>query len=106
MSKKRRAYTAQFKFETIVEVLRGEKSNAQICRERNVTESLLYRWKQDFLDRAPGIFEDQRSRDQVAEEREQRIVELERMVGRLTMEIEVLKKARSILGSEWQTNGR
>lgn len=106
MSKKRRTYTAQFKFETIVEVLRGEKSNAQICRERNITESLLYRWKQDFLERAPGIFEDQRGRDRAAEEDKQQIAELERMVGRLTMEVDILKKAKSLLGSDWQTNGR
>jgi transposase-like protein len=34
MSKKRRTFTAQFKFETVMDVLRGEKSVAHICRER------------------------------------------------------------------------
>jgi transposase-like protein len=37
----RRTYTAQFKFETVLEVLRGEKSVAQICRERGINDSLL-----------------------------------------------------------------
>lgn len=42
MSRKRRTYSAEFKFETVVEGLRGEKTVAQICRERDITESLYY----------------------------------------------------------------
>jgi hypothetical protein len=42
MAQKRRKFTAQFKFETVMEVLRGEKSVAQLCRERDITETLYY----------------------------------------------------------------
>jgi transposase-like protein len=31
MAQKRRKFAAQFKFETLMEVLRGEKSVAQLC---------------------------------------------------------------------------
>lgn len=44
MSKKRRNITAQLKFETVMEGLRGEKPVAQICCERDITESLYYKW--------------------------------------------------------------
>ena len=94
--KDRRSYTAQFKFETIVEVLRGEKSVAQICRERGINDSLLYTWKQAFLERSVSLFEEKgQSLDQAAAER---IAQLEQMVGRQAMEIEILKKSRSLLG--------
>ena len=47
-STQRRTFSPQFKLETVVEVLRGQKTTAQICRERDITENLLYRWKQTF----------------------------------------------------------
>ena len=104
MSKKRRKYSPQFKFETVMESLRGEKSKAQICRERNITDALLYRWEQVFMDKAPGIFSN--GRQSAAEEAEQaaQVAELERMVGRLTMELEVLKKSTSWLRSQRRKN--
>ena len=40
MSKKRRTYSAEFKLETVMEGLRGEKPIAQICRDRDITDSL------------------------------------------------------------------
>lgn len=104
MSKKRRQFTAQFKFESVMEVLRGEKSIAQICRERDITESLLYKWRDAFLERAPEVFEDQRSNR--ASDGEVRIAELERMVGRLTMENAILKKASSWLEASRGRSGR
>ena len=92
MKSNRRKFSAEFKLDAVLELLRGEKSAAQICRERQLTESLLYRWRDRFTSRAAHIFDDQRGagRDEAA-----RVAELERMVGRLTMEIDILKKAKS-----------
>ncbi len=102
--KSRRKFSAEFKLDTVLEGLRGEKSIAQLCRERDITESLYHKWKALFQERAPEIFEDRRS--SIADGREDKIAELERMVGRLTMEVEVLKKARSWLGTPSGRNGR
>jgi transposase-like protein len=57
---KRRTFSPEFKLETVLDLLRGEKSVAQLCRERDITESLLYKWRDAFLERAPGVFVDQR----------------------------------------------
>ena len=43
MAGKPRQFTAQFKLETVLETLRGEKPIAQICRERQLTDSLVYK---------------------------------------------------------------
>ena len=53
------------------------------------------RWKQEFIERSPQLFEQRTA----ADGRDQRIVELERMVGRLTMELDVAKKVFRHLGS-------
>jgi len=103
MSKKRRTYSAAFKFETVVEGLRGEKTVAQICREHNITESLYYKWRDAFLERGASVFEDQRSsqRDEQAE----RIADLERLAGKQALELEILKKAGSLRDTVRRRNG-
>jgi transposase-like protein len=101
---KRRTFSPGFKFEAVLEMVRGEKSIAQICRERDITESLLYKWRDAFFERAPEVFADQRSSHD--DPQAERIAALEQLVGRQAMEIEVLKKARNLLTSASRKNGR
>ena len=105
MGKKRRNFTAQFKFETVMEGLRGEKSIAQICRERQITESLYYKWRDALLERGADVFEDRRGSEQ-RDEQAERIAELERLAGKQALEIEILKKASSVLDSIRGKNGK
>lgn len=105
MTKKRRKYRPEYKFETVMESIRGEKSKAQICRERDITESMLYRWVEQFLEKGPNLFDDHRPANETNGKEEQ-IAELEQMVGRLTMELGALKKSMSWLNSQRQTNER
>ena len=94
--RKRRSYTAEFKAGVVLEILSGQKSLAQASREHGIKDSVILRWKQEFIERSPQIFEKENSRD----ERDQRIAELERMVGRLVMELEMSKKVSRFLNSE------
>jgi len=41
-----------------MESLRGEKSTTQMCRARNITDSLNYKWRDIFLEHGEKIFED------------------------------------------------
>jgi transposase-like protein len=93
---KRRRYTAEFKAGVVLEILSGQKSVAQASREYGIKDSLISRWKQEFIERSPQVFEKDNRRD----ERDQRIAELERMVGRLAMELEMSKKVSRFLNSE------
>jgi transposase len=88
----------------VLEGLRGAKSVAQRCRERDITDSLYYKWRAAFGAAAPEIFADKHG--QHSDDTAQRIAELERLVGRLTMELEIAKKASGWLGSRWKGNGR
>jgi len=93
---KKRTYTPEFKAQVVLEVLSQQKSLAQASREYGVRDTVISRWKQEFADRLPKVFERGQDRD----ERDQRIAELERMVGRLAMELEISKKVSSILNSQ------
>ena len=52
--KSRRKFSAEFKLDTVIEGLRGEKSIAQICRERDISDSLYHKWKALFQEQAVG----------------------------------------------------
>ena len=101
MSKKR-TYTPEFKAQVVLEVLSQQKSLAQASREYGVRDAVISRWKQEFIERSPQVFQ----RRSGVDERGQRIAELERMVGRLTMELEVAKKVSGMLVSRQQRSER
>jgi transposase-like protein len=85
---KRRKFTPEFKARVVLEMLIDGKSPAQTSREYKIKDSVLSRWKAEFLERSPRVFEQGVARD----DRDERIAELERMVGRLAMELEMAKK--------------
>ena len=93
---KRKTYTTEFKAGLVLEILTEQKSIAQASREYGIKDSVISRWKQEFIERSPQVFEKENSRD----ERDQRIAELERMIGRLAMELEMSKKVSRFLNSE------
>lgn len=98
----RRRFTAEFKAQVVLELISGARSAAEICRAQQLSPQVLARWKAEFLERAPCIF----AQEEAQQTEHVRVAELERLVGRLTMELEVAKKASAILSSASNRNGR
>jgi transposase len=98
----RRKFTSDFKARVVLEMLTEQKSAAQVSREYGIKDSVLSRWKQEFIERSPQLFEQGAASD----DRDQRIAELERMVGRLAMELEMAKKVSRYLNSSRNESGR
>jgi transposase len=87
---RRRQCTAAFKAPGVLERLSGAKSSGELCREHQMASSVVAEWKALFLRRAASVFDSpESSHDQEAV----RVAELERLVGRLTLENDILKKA-------------
>jgi len=63
---------------------------------------LVNDWKAQFLAAAPQVFEKGAPSSGEAE----RIAELEQMVGKLTMQLEIAKKASRLLDGTSRRNGR
>ena len=99
---KRRTFSPEFKVQVVLEALSGAKTNAQICREYQLASTVVSAWKEQFLEAAPTVFVSPKSRSGEQE----RIAELERLAGRLALELEIAKKASSILSSHLSRNGR
>ena len=94
---KRRRFTAEFKAQVVLEMLTEQKSAAQASREYGIKDSVLSRWKQEFIERSPMLFEQGAVQQDT---REEQIAELERMVGRLATELEMSKKVSRFLTSK------
>ena len=96
MSKQRRSFTPEFKFQVVMDLLSGRKRRAELLREHQLHESTLEGWCQVLRERGPQLFAGNNQADSAEQAR---IAELERVIGRLTVELEVLRKACSRLKS-------
>src|SRR5947209_1656606 len=85
----RRSFTPQFKAQVVLAALSGAQSQAELCRQHGLKPELIALWKRTALDRLPTAFGAAPHDGQDAA----RVAELERLVGRLTLELEVAKKA-------------
>jgi len=90
---KHRSFTPEFKAQVVLEVLMGIKSVSEACQHYQLKPDMLSRWKVQFLERAATVFEREEQQNPALV----RVAELERLVGRLTLELEVSKKASSLL---------
>jgi transposase len=92
MALKRRRFTREFKLQVLREIEAG-KSIAQAAREHELHPNLITRWRSLQSEYAQDAFAGNGN----PYKQEARIAELERMVGRLTLENDFLKKALSHL---------
>ena len=93
--RKRRRFTPEFKAEVVLEALRGESSQAELCRKPyNLSEDQLSKWKQQVVENVASVFA---STDKRSSEATERIAQLEQLVGRLTLALENPKKASTLL---------
>ena len=87
MVRTRRTFSKEFKLQVIRE-LEGDKTVAELAREHAIDGSIIARWHREYRKHGEKVFE---GRGHLYKE-EARIAELERMVGKLTMENAFLKK--------------
>ena len=87
-SRSYRKFSAQQKTELVLASLRGPKTIAQLCREHDISESLLRKWREQFLAAGAERLSGRTERTEADELRRQ-VGRLERALGRKTMEVEV-----------------
>jgi putative transposase len=89
-----RTFTREFKLDVVRQVASGAKRPAQVCREHQLGESLLARWRREYEERGEAAFTPRVLDGQAIQaSAEQRVAELERLCGQLALENAALKKA-------------
>jgi transposase len=84
---KYRRFTQDFKRSIIEQLLSETVGPAELCRRYNISSGLLYTWKRQY---AAGKLDAEPSREA---ELAARVQELERLLGKVTLENEFLKRA-------------
>jgi transposase-like protein len=95
-----RSFSQGFKRQVVEELLGGDSRPAQLCRRHNISSSLLYHCKKQY---GRGKFNNEPIAEAALKDR---IEKLERLVGRLTLENEFLKKGLQNSLSQSERNGK
>jgi transposase-like protein len=80
-------YPPKLKFQVVLELLQGEKTVGQIAKAYGVHPNSIHKWKKEFLEKGPEVFD----QDGVVAEYEERIADLEQLLGKKEVEIALLK---------------
>jgi transposase-like protein len=97
--KERRQFSPEFKARVVLELISGKKGLMEASREYQIKDTVLSRWKQEFLERASQVFAQPKANDQ-----EDQLAELERVIGRLTVQLDMAKKVLGYSGFPPQAN--
>jgi transposase-like protein len=88
----RKQYTAAFKARVVQELLKEEKTLAQIAAEYEVHPTQLKNWRAVALEGLAGLFEKQDSTAELKRAHEQERTELYAEIGKLSTQVTWLKK--------------
>ena len=97
MPKKRREYSAQFKFRVALEALREQKTVNELASEHQLHPTLVRDWKRQLLSGGASVFE-RGNKAPAKKENEVPEAELYEQIGRLKMELEWLQKKSARFG--------
>ena len=96
-----RVFTPKFKLKIVLESMRRDTTVEQVRRKYNLNWSVLNHWRKEFRANAPEIFADKRNPGTRAQSQGyapgQSPDELKRVIGDLTVQVEVLNKAEGLL---------
>ena len=109
MSRQRRNFSAKFKSDLVMELLKGEKNlNTTLAvSENNIQPNLLRNWqKGDSSTSTYAVLDDKREdnlEEKIAEERKEK-AEYAKKVGQLTMQVDwAPKKSEEICGPDYES---
>jgi len=87
--KKRQQRSPDLKAAIVLEVLTGKISVPAAARKYKIKDSVIYGWRNEVIEKLPLVF----STKTADEDSQEKIAELERLIGQQAIEIEALKKA-------------
>jgi len=92
---RRRRWSSAEKLRIVEETLEDGASISVVARRNGVAANLLYRWRRLMLDGGAVAVsgDDDVTSNRAVRQMEERIRELERQLGRKTLEVEILKEA-------------
>ena len=91
----RRTFTAEQKMSIVLQGIKGETSVAELCRNHAISQVQYYKWRDLFFEGAKRRLNGKLHHTDSTVEKA-KIKELERIIGRQTITIEILKKIQNV----------
>ncbi len=88
----KRSFDREFKLQVVRQLLSGERRLAQLCREHQLSETQVRRWREQYEQDGENAWPETATLV-VERDAEHRIRELEAALGRAHLEIELLRRA-------------
>jgi transposase-like protein len=96
---KRRRFTAEFKASVVRAALRDDKTISQLASEYGVHPNQISEWKRVVLESLPDLFSHRKKSDEKERcEKEERLL---RQIGKLSVEVDWLKKKSDEYGIDY-----
>ncbi len=92
----KKTYSPEFKAQVVREILNEQKTIAEIASEYGVHPVQLSQWKKAALENLAAVFTDDRKVAKQQRQQEQKIEQLYSQVGKLTTQLECIKKKSGI----------
>jgi transposase-like protein len=89
----KKSYTATFKAQTVLELLKETKTLNQLASEYGVAASVLREWKLSAVKSLADVFEKRDSVTELKAAHERQVEDLYAEIGRLTTHVNFLKKS-------------
>lgn len=106
MKKTRRKWSPEEKAAIVLELLREESTLAEIAKKYDVSQQLISRWKTEFLNNMPAVFDKKNENvEKLKQEHEEEKERLVQKIGELTMDVDWLKKKQKQI-SQLKKKGR
>lgn len=94
----KRIHTPEFKVQVVLESFQRDTTIEQVCRSHGLAPSVVHKWRQIFRQKATSVFADGSHLKRFGYLPGQSPDELKRIIGAVTVENEILKKALGRLG--------
>ena len=94
MKKNRRKFTSAFKAKVAIDALTERNSLADLSAQFEVHPTIISKWKQEFLELSPQVFDKKQTVDDPALD----VEKLYSKIGQLEMENDFLKKSLKKVG--------
>lgn len=88
----KKRHSNNLKFKVALESLKDQKTIANISKEFSIHPTQINKWKKQLKEKGSIIFEDSNARDRSSKELEEKIDELNKYIGELSVENKFLKK--------------
>ena len=84
------------KYSIVLESLQSSSTVQSICNKYGITQTTFYKWRDKFLDGAKTNLENNYKRKKSNDD-QSRIEELEKLVGKKSLQLEILKKTLKMI---------